>query len=59
MGDSIQEFWLLLGDFNVVLSSDDRIRSAVTQQETQDFKECVDQYKLTSLEAKKMLQHIF
>lgn len=52
LGNTIHEAWLMLGDFNVVLSSEDRIESAVTQQEVQDFKDCVDHLQLTSLQAK-------
>lgn len=53
MGSRVQEPWLLCGDFNNVLYSDDRLNgSEVTQQETKGLLECLHLLNLTSLRAK-------
>lgn len=52
MGNSIQEPWLLSGDFNVVLSSEDRLGLFVTQLKVQDFRDCIGQLNFTPLNRK-------
>ncbi|XP_019241489.1 PREDICTED: uncharacterized protein LOC109228125 [Nicotiana attenuata] len=47
-----QETWLLSGDFNNILSSEDRIGSPITTIETQGFKDVIDALQLTPLRAK-------
>ncbi|XP_019259313.1 PREDICTED: uncharacterized protein LOC109237461 [Nicotiana attenuata] len=47
-----QEAWLLSGDFNNVLSSEDRIGSPVTDAEIKRFKDVIDDLQLTLLSAK-------
>ncbi|XP_019225943.1 PREDICTED: uncharacterized protein LOC109207468 [Nicotiana attenuata] len=47
-----QEAWLLSGDFNNVLSSEDRIGSPVTDAEIKEFKDVIDDLQLTPLSAK-------
>ncbi|XP_019248642.1 PREDICTED: uncharacterized protein LOC109227903 [Nicotiana attenuata] len=49
---SSQEVWLLSGDFNNVLSSEDRIRSPVTAAEVAGLKGIIDDLQLTPLRAK-------
>lgn len=52
LGTFIQEPWLLSGDFNIVLSSEDRIGSVVTQAEVEDFKDYTGYLQLTPLKDK-------
>ncbi|XP_074318700.1 uncharacterized protein LOC141655522 [Silene latifolia] len=39
---SLVDPWIIMGDFNNVLHSDERIGSPITQAEVQGFQECVD-----------------
>lgn len=41
IGANIQDNWLLSGDFNNVLYTDDRIGAPITQAETQGFQEMI------------------
>lgn len=41
--------WIISGDFNSVLSSDDRMGSPVTQQEVQGFQNVIDYLQLTPI----------
>ncbi|XP_060210676.1 uncharacterized protein LOC132637634 [Lycium barbarum] len=52
IGSSTRGAWLIAGDFNTMLSSDDRLRSPVLPVETQDFRDCVYQLQLTPLKSK-------
>lgn len=52
LGRTIQVSWLLIGDFNAMLSSKNRIGSPVMHTETHDFQECVDELQLTTLRPK-------
>lgn len=47
-----QDVWLLSGDFNVVLSTEDRIGSPVTDAEVKDFKELIYDLQLTPIRSK-------
>ncbi|KAK4364367.1 hypothetical protein RND71_015725 [Anisodus tanguticus] len=49
---TIHGAWLISGDFNTLLSTEDRMGSPVTNAETTDFRDCVDALQLTSLRAK-------
>lgn len=49
IGGTIQEAWLLSGDFNKVLTTDDRLGSPVIPEETQAFQDCIDTLQLTTL----------
>ncbi|XP_074287510.1 uncharacterized protein LOC141612598 [Silene latifolia] len=40
---SLVDPWLIMGDFNNVLHSDERIGSPITQAEVQGFQDCVDE----------------
>lgn len=51
IGSSIQEPWILSGDFNAILSSDDRMGTHITPSEIQDFRNCVDHLQLIPLTA--------
>ncbi|XP_070013353.1 uncharacterized protein [Nicotiana sylvestris] len=50
------EIWLLSGDFNNVLSSEDRIGSPVIAVEIQGFKDVIDTLQLTPFRAKDLVQ---
>lgn len=47
-----QDPWLLSGDFNNVLSSEDRIGSPVTEAEIKEFKDVINDLQLTPLRSK-------
>lgn len=49
---SIQEPWVLSGNFNTLLSSDDILGSSVTPVETPNFKDCLDHLQITPLRSK-------
>lgn len=50
MTQSIAEPWLIKGDFNAILTLDDRlIGNPVQESETRDFNECITQYNLVEL----------
>ncbi|XP_049397279.1 uncharacterized protein LOC125861414 [Solanum stenotomum] len=49
IGGIIQEAWLLTGNFNNVLTTDDRLGFPVMQEETQAFQDCIDTLQLTTL----------
>ncbi|KAH0672812.1 hypothetical protein KY284_023899 [Solanum tuberosum] len=51
MGRLTQEFLIITGDFNNVLSSRDRLGSPVLPGETQDFQNCIDTSEITALKA--------
>ncbi|XP_019240505.1 PREDICTED: uncharacterized protein LOC109220492 [Nicotiana attenuata] len=48
----IQVPWLRSGDFNNVLTTDDRLGQPVTASEVQDFKQCIDNMQLAPLRTK-------
>lgn len=52
IGGSIQERWLLCGDFNNVLSIDNRQGQPVTDHEIKGFKEMLDNLQLIPLRSK-------
>ncbi|KAH0781410.1 hypothetical protein KY290_001008 [Solanum tuberosum] len=43
--------WVVCGDFNNVLSSEDKLGSLVTQQEIRGFQNAIDHLKLTNIRA--------
>lgn len=50
---NIQEPWLVMGDFNVVLSQDDKpIGNLVQAVEIRDFKELLTDYNMTELQTR-------
>ncbi|KAH0655237.1 hypothetical protein KY285_030119 [Solanum tuberosum] len=49
IGRGIQKSWLLCGDFNNVLATEDRTGSPVLPGETQAFQGCIDTLQLTAL----------
>lgn len=51
IGSQITTEWLVYGDFNNVLYSEDRIGGSVTQAETQGFKELLDRLQFTPLKS--------
>ncbi|XP_060183587.1 uncharacterized protein LOC132613540 [Lycium barbarum] len=52
LGNNITGAWLLSGDFNTLLFTEDRMGSPVTDGETKDFRDCMDTLQLTALKAK-------
>ncbi|XP_019264258.1 PREDICTED: uncharacterized protein LOC109241890 [Nicotiana attenuata] len=48
----IQMTWIISGDFNNVLRSDDRLGQPVTMNEIKDFKECIDALQLSPVKTK-------
>lgn len=50
-GTNVQDTWLLSGDFNNVLTSEDIIGAPVTQSETQGFQNLVNVLQLTPLKS--------
>ncbi|XP_019256466.1 PREDICTED: uncharacterized protein LOC109234878 [Nicotiana attenuata] len=52
MGGVIQMPWIISGDFNTVLCSDDRLGQPVTMNEIKDFKECIDTLQLSPVKTK-------
>ncbi|XP_075074605.1 uncharacterized protein LOC142162181 [Nicotiana tabacum] len=51
LGSTIQDCWLLCGDFNNVLYTDDRIGTPVTQGETQGLQDLLNTLQLTQLKS--------
>nr|XP_016495240.1 PREDICTED: uncharacterized protein LOC107814346 [Nicotiana tabacum] len=52
LGGQIQIPWFISGNFNNVLTTDDRIGQPVTTSEVQDFKQYIDNMQLTPLRTK-------
>ncbi|XP_019242537.1 PREDICTED: uncharacterized protein LOC109222666, partial [Nicotiana attenuata] len=52
LGGQVQMPWLISGDFNNVLTIDDRLGKPVTMNEVQEFKECMDNMQMTPLRTK-------
>ncbi|XP_075092243.1 uncharacterized protein LOC142172510 [Nicotiana tabacum] len=51
LGATIKESWLLSGDFNNVLHTDDRIGAPVTQSEIKGFQDAIITLQLTQLKS--------
>ncbi|XP_019232463.1 PREDICTED: uncharacterized protein LOC109213163 [Nicotiana attenuata] len=52
MGNQVQIPWLISGDFNSVLKTEDRMGQPVTMNEIKEFKHCIDSIQLTPLNTK-------
>ncbi|XP_075108929.1 uncharacterized protein LOC142180761 [Nicotiana tabacum] len=52
VGGQVQIPWLISGDFNNVLTTDDRLGQPVTMNEVKEFKDCIDSIQLTPLKTK-------
>lgn len=51
IGANIQDSWLLSGDFNNVLHTDDRIGAPITQAETQGFQDMINTLQLSQVKS--------
>ncbi|OIT33042.1 hypothetical protein A4A49_12963 [Nicotiana attenuata] len=51
IGTNIQDYWLLSGDFNNVLHTDDKIGTPVTQAETQGFQDMINTLQLSQVKS--------
>lgn len=47
----IEKAWVILGDFNCVLSKDERVGTPVRDYEMEPFRRCVTNYGLEDLKA--------
>lgn len=52
IGAGCQEPWLLSGDFNNVLTTDDRVGQPVTESEVRGFKNMIHNLQLTPIRSK-------
>lgn len=52
LGDQIREAWMVTGDFNNILSTDERIGSTVMPHEFKEFQECASYNHLSDIKYK-------